>query len=60
VAGFDFNTGSFGHSIRIGYLKTERTPLPALACARWMMLNRAALTLMLNDPYDLTSTGNIY
>jgi len=23
VAGFDFNTGSFSHSIRIGYLKTE-------------------------------------
>jgi hypothetical protein len=24
VAGFDFNTGSFSHSIRFGYLKTER------------------------------------
>jgi hypothetical protein len=24
VAGFDFNTGSFTHSIRFGYLKTER------------------------------------
>jgi len=24
VAGFDFNTGSFSHSIRLGYLKTER------------------------------------
>ena len=24
VAGFDFNTGSFSHSIRIGYLKTQR------------------------------------
>jgi hypothetical protein len=24
VAGLDFNTGSFGHSIRFGYLKTER------------------------------------
>ena len=25
VAGLDFNTGSFTHSIRFGYLKTERT-----------------------------------
>jgi hypothetical protein len=24
VAGFDFNTGSFSHSIRFGYLRTER------------------------------------
>ena len=31
VAGFDFNTGSFSHSIRIGYLKTERNITDATA-----------------------------
>jgi Carboxypeptidase regulatory-like domain len=29
VAGFDFNTGSFSHSIRFGYLKTERPAVDA-------------------------------
>jgi hypothetical protein len=35
VTGFDFNTASFTHSVRFGYLKTERNismPLKTVAC----------------------------
>ena len=39
VAGFDFNTGSFSHSIRFGYLKSERNLTDATRDSRLPLSN---------------------